>query len=147
MEDFLFFKVVQLNLTAYLEWVVALWMLKQCTKKDDLQENTGLGSGEMCWLCLTHDFGTSIKLVTNMDELVPHLQEIVKNAGKHYFWIHLKTSIDFSFVCSHCCWSGIDLNKGHTGAVVYIKILFWNMRVLKWQGGKQRKTKVNCICR
>lgn len=48
-------------------------MLKQCIKKDDMQENTGLGRGEMCWMGFTRDFGPSINLVTNMDDLVPHL--------------------------------------------------------------------------
>lgn len=48
-------------------------MLKQCTKKDDLQENTGLGSEEMSKTQPAHDFRTAINLVTNMDDLVPHL--------------------------------------------------------------------------
>lgn len=56
-------------------------MLKQCTNKDDLQENTGLGSEEMCWLCFTCDLG----LPPMMIGATITLQEIVKNAGKHCF--------------------------------------------------------------
>lgn len=108
-----FSRVVQLSLTDYLEWVVTPWMLKECTKRDNLQENTGLESGEMCWFCFTHDFGTFINLVTNMDDMVPHL--LYKRLWKMLESLvseYIKNPIfNFSFACSHCCWSCIDWNK------------------------------------
>lgn len=63
MKDCIFCRVVQLSLTAYLEWVVTPWMLKQCIKKDDMQENTGLGRGEMCWMGLLVTLGLPLILL------------------------------------------------------------------------------------
>lgn len=45
----------------------------QCTKQDNLQQNTGVGSGVMCWLCFYYGLGISINLVTNTDDLLLHL--------------------------------------------------------------------------
>lgn len=141
MEDFILGKVVQLSLTAYLEWVVTPWLLKQCTKKDDLQENTGLGSGEMSKTQPAYDFRTAINLVTNMDDLAPHL--LYKRLWK------MLESIVSEYILKHQLISVLHVHiavghtlieiKDHTGTVVYIRILFWNMIGLNRQKWKAKE--------